>query len=273
MVEGIIDDYHKAFPYVFGDHPVRPSITYEYALYYPPFDVLDVKVPPESFSKKYPLFNEFITQEVSELAADQRPFIGKLLGLSARFTESLTYRLLYRKDFSRWKKVEKALDQRYGKTERMRLVHRAYFLEGDEIIKLEEKTKEAGSSIEEAFRPIKESKGSIADDSFWDKIPGRWKDVVLRVAAGAVAYTGKVTDVTLFTLIGIVDLNAIYVGFLFAARNLPVLSTIATTPLPLLLGTNLAIIGMTTIGVMYHEMGHQMTKTLLTLNTSGSRKT
>ncbi|MBI3559773.1 hypothetical protein HY087_01425 [Candidatus Gottesmanbacteria bacterium] len=192
IVEAIIDNYHKAFPYVFDDNPVRPNITYEHSLYYPPFAVLDVKVPDDSFSKKYPLFNEFITQEVSELAADKRTFFGPLLGLSARVVGATSYRLMYARSFARWKNVQRSLDRVYGKNERKRLVHRAYFLEGDEIKNLEEKAREAGCPLDEAYRPIRETKGSIADDSFWKKIPGKWKDVVARLATAAAANIGKV---------------------------------------------------------------------------------
>lgn len=266
IVGAIINDYHKAFPYVFDDHPVRPNITYEHSLYYPPFAVIDVKVPSDSFSKKYPLFNEFITQEVSELAADKRTLLGPLFGLATRALGATSYRLTYARSFSRWKNVERTLDHTYGKNERKRLIHRAYFLEGDEIKNLEEKAREAGCPLDEAYRPIRETRGSIADDSFWQKVPGKWKDVVVRLATAAAAHVGKVTEVNLMSMIAFFDLNAIYLGLLMLARNLPILPTIATSPLPALLGFQLVVLGTCSVGIMYHEMGHQMSKTLLDLN-------
>lgn len=266
MMDGIVHDYHKAFPEVFGNHPIRPNITYEHSLYYPPFAVIDVKVPNDSFSRKYSLFNEFITQEVSELAADKRTFFGPVLGLATRVMGATSYRLLYAPSFSRWKNVERRLDQVYGKQERKRLIHRAYFLEGDELKNLEEKARDAGCPLDEAYRPIQESKGSIADDSFWQKIPGKWKDVVARIATAAVAYVGKVTDVNLLTLVAFADLSALYTGFMILSHNLPLLSTITTLSFPTFLGVQLALMGVSSVGVMYHEMGHQMTKTLLDLN-------
>lgn len=266
IVEAIINDYHKAFPYVFDDHPIRPNITYEHSLYYPPFAVLDVKVPQESFSRKYSLFNEFITQEVSELAADKRTLLGPLLGLATRVVGATSYRLMYARSFSRWKNVERTLDRTYGKNERKRLIHRAYFLEGDEIKNLEEKAREAGCPLDEAYRPIRETKGSIADDSFWQKIPGKWKDVVVRLATAAAAHVGKVTDVSLLTLIALTDLGALNSGLIILSHNLPLLSTIAASSFPTLLGFNLTILGVSSVGIMYHEMGHQMSKTLLDLN-------
>lgn len=266
IIDAIINDYHKAFPYVFDDHPVRPNITYEHSLYYPPFAVIDVKVPDDSFSRKYSLFNEFITQEVSELAADKRTLLGPLLGLATRVLGATSYRLMYARSFARWKNVERALDHAYGKNERKRLIHRAYFLEGDELKNLEEKARVAGCPLDEAYRPIRETKGSIADDSFWQKIPGKWKDVVVRLATGAAAHVGKVTDVSLLTLIALTDLGALNSGLIILSHNLPLLSTIAATPIPTFIAFNLALMGVSSVGIMYHEMGHQMTKTLLDLN-------
>lgn len=266
IVEAIIDDYHKAFPYVFDNHPIRPNITYEHSLYYPPFAVLDVKVPDDSFSRKYSLFNEFITQEVSELAADKRTFFGPLLGLAARVVGATSYRLMYARSFARWRNVERALDHAYGKNERKRLIHRAYFLEGDEIKNLEEKAREAGCPLDEAYRPIRETKGSVADDSFWQKIPGKWNDVVVRLAAAAAAHVGKVTEVNFMSITALIDLNAIYFGLRMLAHNLPILPTIAASSFPTLLGFNLTILGVSSVGIMYHEMGHQMTKTFLDLS-------
>lgn len=266
MVDGMITDYHKAFPEVFGDNPVRPNITYEHSLYFPPFNVIDVKAPKNSFSKKYPLFNEFITQSVSEEAARKRKLLGPLFGLAARFVGATSYKLIYLGHYRRWRAVEGTLDQKFGKAERRRLVARAYFLEGEHLTRLEEKTKEAGRSIEEAYAPVRRQTRSFVDDSFWERLPGKWKDVVVRLAAGAVAHAGKITDVALLTLITIFDANAVFLGATILASKLPLLSTVAATSFPLYTGINLALMGALGVGFAYHEMGHQMTKTLLDLN-------
>lgn len=266
ILNAIIDDYHKAFPYVFDEHPVKPNVQYEHSLYFPPFDTLQTKPNPESFGHKYPLFNEFITQEVSELAAGKRPIFGGLFRLASTAIGAGSYRLIYYPSYRRWRHVEQALDRSFGKEEQKRLVHRAYFLEGKELAILEEKARQAGSPLDEAYKPIKQDKTNIANESFWDKIPGKWKDVVLRVAAGAVTYTGKVTDVMLLTLSSIINANAIFTGAFILGRGLPLFSTIAGSIIPWSLGLNLAMMGGASVCIMYHEMGHQMTKTFLDLN-------
>lgn len=273
ILNAMIDDYHKAFPYVFDENPVRPDVQYEHALYFPPFETLQTKSNPDSFGHKYPLFNEFITQEVSEIAAGKRPILGALFRLASTAIGAGSYRLIYYSSFRRWQNVEQALDRTFGKVERKKMVHRAYFLEGKELAQLEEKTKQAGAPMEEAYRPIRQDKSNIANESFWDKIPGKWKDVVLRIAAGAVAYTGKVTDVMLLSLTSIINVNALMIGAVILGRGLPLLSTIAGSIFPWSLGLNLAMMGGVTVGVMYHEMGHQMTKSMIDANKISTGKT
>jgi len=264
IIEGVFSDYIKAFPDQLGGISSYPSVEYEMGL---PWHLESERINRgienivkreggNNLREKYPQFNEFVTQEMSEIAASKREPFGPLLKLVCM----LTGRGSHKADIlalSKWDRVKERLDRSFGKSERIRLIADAFFGREEELSKLEEKCTEAGVPLEEMYREAEKVSLYSLQLKLWSKFPSKLRSFFIKtLPLASWASLEKIVDIWPLSVVGIIDFFAISHGI-----RLAILGHSTQEISQQILGKIIPV-GMLTlaisVGVIYHELGHSL---------------
>jgi len=267
IVEGVFSDYKKAFPIQLSKISSYPSVEYELGF---PWHLKSEGIKGidkgierivnrkggNTIRERYPQFNEFITQEMSEIAASKRGPIGPLLKLVCM----LTGRLSHKADvlaLSKWDKVKETLDGSFGKSERAQLFADSFFGGERELNKLEEKCTEAGVPLEEMYHEAEKVSLYTLQLKLWSKLPSKLRSIFLKtIPLASWVFPEKIVDILPLTAIGMIDFLMISNGIRLAISGCT-LQEIARQTLG-----NIIVAGVLTaavsVGTFYHELGHSL---------------